>query len=171
MNRATNSSSISLTPMVSVHAWLSMRASGDWAAEDLSGLLQMDSGSMARQLLGLGRRKPKSINQLQCGNLHAMAEDLTSGILPSPHKPYNRLVSGYYCYILECADGTFYTGWTTDHDRRLDQHNRGQGSRYTRARRPVQLVYLEDQPDRSSAQKRERCLKALPRSQKEEANR
>jgi putative endonuclease len=75
-------------------------------------------------------------------------------------------VPAFYCYILECSDGTYYTGWTTDPDRRLNQHNKGQGSRYTRARRPVHLVYLEDQPDRSSAQKRERRLKTYSRDRK-----
>ena len=72
----------------------------------------------------------------------------------------------YYCYILECADGSYYTGWTTDPSRRLDQHNKGQGSRYTRTRRPVHLVYVEDQPDRSSAQKREHRLKRFSRPRK-----
>lgn len=71
-----------------------------------------------------------------------------------------------YCYILECADGTYYTGWTTDPSRREKQHNRGQGARYTRTRRPVHLVYLEYQPDRSSAMRREIKLKKLSHSQK-----
>jgi putative endonuclease len=77
-------------------------------------------------------------------------------------------VSECFCYILECADGSFYTGWTTDPERRLREHNNGQGSRYTRARRPVQMVYLEDLPDRSSAQKRELKLKALSRLRKQQ---
>jgi putative endonuclease len=72
----------------------------------------------------------------------------------------------FYCYILECADGTYYTGWTTDPERRLKQHNRGIGARYTRMRLPVKLVYLEPQPDRPSAMKRERAIKNLPRERK-----
>jgi putative endonuclease len=76
-------------------------------------------------------------------------------------------MTDFYCYMLECADGTYYTGWTTDPDRRLQQHNQGHGSRYTRTRRPVQLVYLEHQPDRSCAQIRERRLKALTRDRKQ----
>lgn len=75
-------------------------------------------------------------------------------------------MSEYFCYILECSDGTYYTGWTTNPDRRLCEHNKGQGSRYTRTRRPVQLVYVEDHPDRSSAQKRERHLKTYSRVRK-----
>jgi putative endonuclease len=73
----------------------------------------------------------------------------------------------FYCYILECSDGSFYTGWTTDPERRLTQHNRGTGARYTRSRRPVRLVYMEEQPDKSAALKRERAIKALPRTKKQ----
>ncbi|MBN2386596.1 MAG: GIY-YIG nuclease family protein [Anaerolineales bacterium] len=72
-----------------------------------------------------------------------------------------------YCYILECADGTYYTGWTTDPERRLRQHNTGRGARYTRTRRPVRLVYVEPQPDRSSAMRRERKIKTLPHLKKQ----
>ncbi|MCX6034834.1 MAG: GIY-YIG nuclease family protein [Chloroflexi bacterium] len=72
-----------------------------------------------------------------------------------------------YCYILECSDGTYYTGWTTDPERRLRQHNRGSGARYTRERRPVRLVYVEEQPDRSSAMKREIQIKRMKRVAKE----
>ena len=72
-----------------------------------------------------------------------------------------------YCYIVECADGTYYTGWSTDPERRVRTHNLGRGARYTRARRPVRLVYVEEQPDRASALKRERAIKALSRERKE----
>ena len=72
----------------------------------------------------------------------------------------------FYCYILECADGTFYTGWSTDPERRARQHNRGAGARYTRSHRPVQLVYVEECADLRSAMKRERAIKALPRARK-----
>ncbi|MBM4428117.1 MAG: GIY-YIG nuclease family protein [Chloroflexi bacterium] len=71
-----------------------------------------------------------------------------------------------FCYILECSDGTYYTGWTTDPERRLAQHNKGMGARYTKTRRPVKLVYLEPQPDKITALKRERAIKALPRKKK-----
>lgn len=71
-----------------------------------------------------------------------------------------------YCYIVECADGTFYTGWTTDPERRVKTHNAGRGAKYTRIRRPVKLVYVEEQPDRATAMKRERAIKALPREKK-----
>jgi putative endonuclease len=71
-----------------------------------------------------------------------------------------------FCYILECADGTYYTGWSTDPRRRERQHNLGRGARYTRMRRPVRLVYIEPQSDRSAALRRERNLKTLSHAQK-----
>ena len=49
-----------------------------------------------------------------------------------------------YVYILRCADGTYYTGFTTDPDRRLKVHNSGKGAKYTRSRRPVELIYMEE---------------------------
>jgi putative endonuclease len=73
----------------------------------------------------------------------------------------------FFCYILECSDGTFYTGWSTDPQRRLREHNSGLGARYTRSRHPVRLVYLEELPDRGAALKRERAIKALSRPQKQ----
>jgi putative endonuclease len=72
----------------------------------------------------------------------------------------------FYCYILECSDGTFYTGWTTDPPRREKQHNAGTGARYTRVRRPVKLIYVEEQTDRTAAMKRELAIKRMPRGQK-----
>jgi putative endonuclease len=71
-----------------------------------------------------------------------------------------------FVYILECADGSFYTGWTTDLERRVAQHNTGRGAGYTRSHRPVKLVYWEEHPDRRSAQRREIALKRLPRARK-----
>lgn len=71
-----------------------------------------------------------------------------------------------YCYIVECADGTYYTGWAVDPQRRLATHNKGRGARYTRMRLPVKLVYLEEQPDRKSAMKREIEIKKMKRGAK-----
>ena len=72
----------------------------------------------------------------------------------------------FFCYIVECADGTYYTGWSTDPSRRERQHNRGRGARYTSTRRPVHLVYVEPQPDRAAAMRRELVLKRLSHVQK-----
>ena len=70
------------------------------------------------------------------------------------------------CYIVRCSDGTLYTGWTTNIERRLQDHNAGRGGRYTRSRRPVELVYLEPQVDARAARLREASLKKLKRSEK-----
>jgi len=75
-------------------------------------------------------------------------------------------VTACFCYIVECADGTLYTGWTTDPERRVKVHNRGLGARYTKMRRPVRLVYVEPQPDRAAAMKRERAIKKMTREGK-----
>ena len=72
----------------------------------------------------------------------------------------------FFCYILECDDGTLYTGWTTDPPRRERQHNAGRGARYTRTRRPVKMIYVEEQPDRKSAMKRELAIKRMGRERK-----
>jgi putative endonuclease len=73
-----------------------------------------------------------------------------------------------YCYILRCADGSFYTGWTNDLARRYRQHRSGNGGRYTRTHRPVALVYFEPQDDKTAARKREAAIKQLPRAKKAE---
>ncbi len=75
--------------------------------------------------------------------------------------------TGFYCYILSCANGSYYTGWTTDPVRREKQHNRGTGSKYTRQHRPVILVYIEPQSSRSEAMKRELKIKRLTHDQKQ----
>jgi len=72
----------------------------------------------------------------------------------------------HYAYIVECADGTLYVGYTTDVKRRLKAHNAGRGSRYTRGRRPVRLVYVEELSTESAARRRENTLRKLRRSQK-----
>ncbi|MBQ2651127.1 MAG: GIY-YIG nuclease family protein [Clostridia bacterium] len=71
-----------------------------------------------------------------------------------------------YTYILKCADGTFYTGWTNDLDRRLAAHNAGKGGKYTRSHRPVSLAYFETFETREEAMRREVQIKQLTRAQK-----
>jgi len=72
-----------------------------------------------------------------------------------------------YVYIVECADGTFYTGWAKDVAARVRVHNAGRGARYTRARRPVRLRYWEECPDRAAAMRRELKIKHLSRARKQ----
>jgi len=72
----------------------------------------------------------------------------------------------YHVYILECADGSLYTGITTDVERRFAEHKAGTGGHYTRSRVVKKVVYTEKQSDRSSASKREAEIKRLSRAQK-----
>lgn len=71
-----------------------------------------------------------------------------------------------YTYILKCADGTLYTGWTNDLDRRLAAHNAGKGGKYTRSRRPVSLIYYETYDTKEEAMRREWAIKQLSREEK-----
>jgi putative endonuclease len=76
-------------------------------------------------------------------------------------------VTRCYCYIVECADGTYYTGWAIDPEKRVKIHNRARGAKYTKMRLPVKLVYVEEQPDRVTAMKRERAIKKMTREKKQ----
>lgn len=69
-------------------------------------------------------------------------------------------------YILKCSDGTLYTGWTNNIKKRLDAHNSGKGSKYTRLRRPVELVHIEWFDTKEEALRREYAIKQLSRAQK-----
>lgn len=71
-----------------------------------------------------------------------------------------------YTYILECRDGTYYTGWTNNLSRRLRSHNSGKGSKYTRSRLPVKLIYYHSYPTKNEAMKEEYRIKQLSRSEK-----
>ena len=70
-------------------------------------------------------------------------------------------------YIVRCADGTLYTGWTNNLDERIAAHNAGKGAKYTRSRLPIALVYSESYEDKSSAMKRELEIKNMTKTQKE----
>ena len=71
-----------------------------------------------------------------------------------------------YTYILKCKDETLYTGWTNDIEKRLEAHNAGKGAKYTRSRRPVELVYLEQFETKEEAMRREWEIKQLSRTEK-----
>lgn len=73
----------------------------------------------------------------------------------------------HYVYVVECADDSLYTGYTTDVDRRVAEHNDGTGAKYTRSRRPVELVHVERYASRSAAMSREYEVKQFSRRQKE----
>lgn len=75
--------------------------------------------------------------------------------------------SGHYVYVLSCEDGTLYTGYTTDVERRVAEHNAGEGAKYTRGRTPVEVVHVESFASKSAAMSREYDIKELSRHEKE----
>ena len=81
-------------------------------------------------------------------------------------KQRNPLEKRNVVYVLACADGTLYTGWTDDLEKRIKTHNAGRGAKYTRSRRPVRLAYCEEVSDRSAALRREAQIKRMTRAQK-----
>lgn len=74
----------------------------------------------------------------------------------------------HFTYIVRCCDGSLYTGWTTDLEKRVETHNSGKGAKYTRSRRPVELVYHEEFQTKEEALRRERAIKKLTRDAKEQ---
>ncbi len=73
-----------------------------------------------------------------------------------------------YTYLLRCSDGTYYCGWTNNLDKRVAAHNSGKGAKYTKTRRPVELVYYETFETKQEAMSREYHIKRLTRAEKEE---
>lgn len=72
-----------------------------------------------------------------------------------------------YTYIVVCQDGTFYTGWTNDLEKRIRDHNAGKGAKYTKSRRPVVLAYYEEYETKEEAMRREYAIKQMSRREKE----
>ena len=75
--------------------------------------------------------------------------------------------SDHHVYVIECADGTLYTGYTTDVERRVAEHDTGKGAKYTRGRTPVTLRHVESFDSKSAAMSREHAIKSLARDEKE----
>lgn len=71
-----------------------------------------------------------------------------------------------YTYVLRCGDGSLYTGWTNDLNKRLASHSAGKGGRYTRSRLPVELVYFEEHDTKEEAMRREWAIKHMTRAEK-----
>jgi putative endonuclease len=82
------------------------------------------------------------------------------------HRSNSYPVSDAWVYLLRCRDGTLYTGWTSDLDRRLTRHRAGKASRYTASRLPVELALALPMTDRTAARREEARIKALPRVEK-----
>ncbi|MFD1646720.1 GIY-YIG nuclease family protein [Haloarchaeobius litoreus] len=76
-------------------------------------------------------------------------------------------MSDHHVYVLRCADDTLYTGYTTDVERRVAEHDAGEGAKYTRGRTPVELVHVESYDDRGTAMAREYEIKQLSRPRKQ----
>lgn len=76
------------------------------------------------------------------------------------------MAANNYTYIVKCKDGSLYTGWTTDVEKRVKAHNAGKGAKYTKTRRPVELVYYEMFETKEEAMKREYAIKHMPRAKK-----
>ena len=96
------------------------------------------------------------------------ADEVTKALLNALIKCAAKKDKKHYVYILRCSDGTFYTGYTTDPERRARVHNSGKGAKYTRSRRPVELIYTEEYDDKTEAQRREYAIKQLTRAEKEQ---
>jgi len=117
--------------------------------------------TVGKSHFGVGAADARAARRRERG-AENMAARATSGA-----KSARRGRNDYCVYILECSDGSFYTGITTDLARRVAAHNAGRGARYTRSRRPVRVIYAEPAGDRAAAARRERAIKRLPRAAKE----
>ena len=87
--------------------------------------------------------------------------------MENSRQPSNDSRGGNFVYIVECADHTYYTGWSTDPVRRAEAHNSGKGAKYTRSRLPVVLRYYEEFATKEEAMRREYAIKQLTRQEKE----
>ena len=97
----------------------------------------------------------------------SMLVKITLSAMLSQNQMMGDALMDWLIYIVECRDGSLYTGITNDLQKRIDSHNAGTGARYTAARRPVRLVYSEDAASRSAASKREISIKRLTRKAKQ----
>ena len=116
-----------------------------------------------RMLEGMQRKEKECTGTVPrgTGSSVAGARPVPARTVPKPCKPW-------FLYILRCSDGTFYTGITNNLERRFKRHNDGTGARYTRTRRPVELIYHEMCAGRTKALVRECAVKSMPRLKKEE---
>src|SRR4051812_47812883 len=114
------------------------------------------------------RRKPSSVTGMTVSAALAMcpSRHASSSLMPGSLGPNVEASAVAYVYLLRCADGSLYCGWTTDPERRLRQHNAGTASRYTKRRRPVEYALLKSAADRSAALREEARIKKLSRAEK-----
>ena len=115
-------------------------------------------------LMGLLKNRRDFVRREWSETLQENRESISRKIRAS--MPPGSSVSQYFVYILECRDGKLYTGFTSDPERRLRQHQGGRASKYTRSRLPVRLVFLERCPSRSASLRREAVIKRMTRGEK-----
>lgn len=126
--------------------------------------------ALSRELKNEGSKVDSFIgDSLKSGSLKdgSLKSDSLKDGSPKDESLKEDAVKSYYAYMLRCADGTLYSGYTNNLARRLANHNKGRGSKYTRSRLPVQLAYYEELMSKSAAMRREAELKKLTRAQKE----
>ena len=95
-----------------------------------------------------------------------MIVDKVDNYVDNPEKPVDKMGKGNCTYIVKCRDGSLYTGWTNDLEKRLRAHNEGRGAKYTKSRRPVVLKYYETFSTKQEAMRREWAVKQLSRKEK-----
>ena len=96
-----------------------------------------------------------------------MSVDKVDNYVDNPEKPVDKMEKGNCTYIVKCRDGSLYTGWTNDLEKRLRAHNEGRGAKYTKSRRPVTLVHCEVFGTKEEAMRREYEIKHRSRKEKE----
>jgi len=106
---------------------------------------------------------PASFFSLVDGRVYVTSDRTTGG---SVSEDYGSHAGTHHVYVIECADGTLYTGYTTDVERRVSEHDAGEGAKYTRGRTPVTLRHVESFASKSTAMSREYAIKSLTRTEK-----
>ena len=96
-----------------------------------------------------------------------MSVDKVDNYVDNSEKPVDKMGKGNCTYIVKCRDGSLYTGWTNDLEKRLRAHNEGRGAKYTKSRRPVTLVHCEVFGTKEEAMRREYEIKHMSRKEKE----
>ena len=96
-----------------------------------------------------------------------MSVDKVDNYVDNPEKPVDKMGKGNCTYIVKCRDGSLYTGWTNDLEKRLRAHTEGRGPKYTKSRRPVTLVHCEVFGTKEEAMRREYEIKHMSRKEKE----
>ena len=113
-------------------------------------------------------RKEKEKNRMSEDRKEKERDKMREDQIKKEKRKDNRIKEENYTYIVQCSDGTYYTGWTNNIKKRIDTHNRKKGAKYTRTRVPVQLVYFESFETKEEAMSREYRIKKMSRKQKEE---